>query len=606
MVDEPRISPKGFSGVGSGGVPALRRDSIGVPSLTSIPRVAPSGYDAGVQAYASIANDAERMRNRLAQTYQNVMADQARARKEREDLANRELEAQAQVMQQNVEMGFAAETDIELSGHLSKTARETDDPGVIAESHMAQIEERTRGMPEGLATLVSDTARARAAPVIEAKQNALVKQQQVMASENLREATELTESEALKYARPATDKQELAGAVALQRYNDLVDARTDLTPSEKTLYKRKLMFGMQEGYALRAVAESRNPATEALKIVTGSHEDPALNALPAEQKMKMLGYAQQIVSMQESISNRAKTAQAEARASSRLNLRKQIYDAVEAGDYASAERLQDQLFVTAAKDGELDEAVSIRTFIETKDEERWTKSNPEVQYPLEYLLATKTLSPNDAQEMAYSLVGKGLSLQSAREIADIAQRTKDTLVESPAYDTLMLEAEGVFPKAFAGKKKQDTMVYLEALRGGGSLDSMNLTAEEEKQTEMLRQFTIEIRDKALSGQLSSQDELLEAGRKALSAYRQQTQNQPTQQPKIITDVRKLDHTVLTPKQQETWRKYARDERLVKLANEKYLKNPALLAQDVKGRRIKESDARKIQLLIMPKTMVSDE
>lgn len=604
MVDQPQISPQGFSGVG-GGVPTLRRDAVQAPNLTGIPRVAPTGYQAGEQAYAAIAQDAERMRNRLAHTYQNIRAEQEAGRRKREEMANRELEAQAEIMQQNIEMGFAAEVDTGLAGHLDTVAASTDDPAEIAARHQAVVQESTRGMPAPLATLVSDTAGVRAAPVIEAKQNALVSRQQAEAAENIRISQEQAEAEALKYSRPATDKQELAGAVATQRFNDLVDARTDITPAEKTLLKRKLMFNIQSGYALRAVAESRNPATTALKIVTGTHEDQSLNAIPADEKMRLLGYAQQIISVQDSLQNRAKEAASEARAGARLNLRKQLYDAVEAGDDALAERIQDQLFVTAAKDGELDEVISMRGYIDNKKDERWNKSDPETLYTLEYLIATKDIMPNEAQDFAFNLIGKGVSVADGTRLAQEAQRTKDTLVESPAYDTLMLEAEGIFPEAFAGKKRQDLGALLAAASGGG-LDSLNMTDDEEKQTRLLRQFTIEVREAALSGEIANQEQLLEAGRKKLSAYRQQVQNQPAPAPKAISDVRKLDHSVLTPKQQAAWRKHAKDERLVKLANEKYLKNPALLVEDFKGRRINESDARKIQLLIMPKTMVKDE
>jgi len=597
MVSDVTLNPQRTPQGQTRDVPTIRPEQIQAPSLRGIPSVRATGFEQGAQAYSSIGAQARQTASDIVSFATGLQAERAREQEQEAQEARRELEIAAKLQEMGIEIGSLSSVNMDLAANLDNITTENDgNPELIAQRFQIQLDEKTKHMDEDVAAAVKTVQAARANPLLEAQRAQAAQRAAIEAQGETAQYQDFLEEEMVKYAVPETDEEAVALKSSTDQYMQSLMARADLSPLEKEMYRARALQATQQRVGVDFIANSGSPTVAAVNLFTGNTGIPEIDNIPITQRAKIFSQSQGLLNVLNQQANQAQAAANRAREAGRVAQRKQALANARSENPEIAAHAAEQLFNTAQTQGEVNQAIGLIEYVEGKEKQPWVESDPELKFVFEQFAASGAITPDRLQELASDAAGNGLSGDDAFKIIQEAEEIKDTLVTSPEYKTAMIQAKTVFPEALLPDADTNPFALLQSGQFGA-----NASDEGRRQQELFNAFAADLRTKATTGQFTDGESLQNYAEKQLARYGQLLNTNIPRVPNAVkSDVREFDASKLEASERAAYTKAVKDEKIVSLANKRYLDNPRQIAQDWKDGLIDDATARKLQAVLMPK------
>lgn len=599
MVSDNQLRPQGTNRDRVGReIPAIRPSDVQSRAINSIQAPSLRGLNSSMVAL-DIRIDGAKAFNQDLQNITNVLLnDERERRKEEEADRNSILEAQAKIQEDFLAAGALAELDLDLTNQVRRSAMKSNGVPEITQSMLdANLEGTLSELPdEDLRLSVSNLANVKAAPVLEAQAEAQNQASIQQAQNNIEMAQNASEEEALRYAAPQTLSQEIAGTTAAMKYDQLIDARTDLRPGEKIMMKMEMRKKVTQAAALQMVTRSEAPAATALNILQGETGIDEIDSLPPEEKFNIFNKSMSIQNYYLALENKAEARAAAERESVRTQ---NLIDALQNIDNPNSLAIADSLLESAQTPSEAREARKLMEQIEGKIDEPFLESDPRTLAILQQSILSRSLDEKQTAAITRELVGQRISIDDQLRLIEQARKNADLGQFRDAYSIAQDKARAVFPKAFSSKN--DPMAALSALMGGETL--ADATPEEQRQEQLYRDFTVELREKALLGDITTQSEFLNEANNLLERYKAQVNG--TQITPNFDRVQDFELDTLNEEERSQWESLSKKEDIVSQVNQRYIKDFGLIDQDFMDGKITAEQAGAYTTLLLPKARAED-
>ena len=597
MVDRPTITPQRAPSIRGADLSVQTKEA---PSLRNIGTVSAAGFDAAMNAAQVVESVAANARNTFDGIAKGIKQTELSREKEELEALEAEVKAQEELSQRvSLSSGtaFLSETNTGVAKNLVASSG-TEAP--IA-NHGAYVKGVTEELPPIAGEVISKRATVRAEPVLEEQAMQGLQDQLGENSEVISEAASVSEAEAIKYALPSTDAQARAAAVSAAEFSNLVDSHPTWSPAEKSLRKLNFRDSIVKRSASTIIWGSPSPSDTAVSVMKGETGIPELDTLPSEDRAKIFNEFIQVKNFMRAEEQAVKKDREASRDAARVNqTRAVLSDPLS----SSASAKVQQLINSSKTQAELKAATDLRDKMEEEGEEALTTSKPLTLLAVEKMIANKSDDPNNLRRLLNSAIGNGIGTDHYNSLMSQIDDNENDLVSGIAYDNLTTtKARQVFPGAFSSKKQNSESLMIGMLMSGGDAESMGAllseSPEEQIHEEFYMQYVNEIRGLALSGEIATEQEYMTEGAKVLQRYQLLLQTNAEPALNLGSDVASYSLTTLNDTERRAFDLALQRPKMVNLVNNKYIKNSALVAEDLASGKINKTEARYIQALLMP-------